>query len=152
MKKIVLVLLIFTSFQVNSQEDEKMAVQKTVEDFFAAFHAQDSVKMRSLTAEGITLQSIGTNKEGETELRVSDFGGFLKNIVGIPKERKFQEKINSYNIQVDGPMANAWTEYEFWIDGKLSHCGVNSFQMINEGDGWKIIYLIDTRRREGCEQ
>lgn len=151
MKKIVLFLLVLSSFSVYAQEDEKVTVKKTVEDFFEAFHAQDSVKMRNLTAEGITLQSIGTNKEGITKLRTSDFGRFLKGIVGIPKERKFQEKINSYSIQVDGPMANAWTEYEFWIDGELSHCGVNSFQMINEGEGWKIIYLIDTRRKEGCD-
>ncbi|MFH6604136.1 nuclear transport factor 2 family protein [Maribacter algicola] len=150
MKKIVFAIATLASFWANAQADEKMAVQKTVEDFFEAFHAQDSVKIRALTAKDITLQSIGTNKAGKTQLRIDDFDAFLNGIVGIPKERKFQEKINSYSIQVDGPMANAWTEYEFWIDGKLSHCGVNSFQMIDEGDGWKIIYLIDTRRREGC--
>ena len=151
MKIAFLFLFVICSFSVFAQEKEKMAVQKTVDDFFDAFHAQDSVKMRSLTAEGITLQSIGVNKEGVTKLHTSDFGGFLKGIVTIPKERKFQEKINSYSIQVDGPMANAWTAYEFWIDGKLSHCGVNSFHMINEGEGWKIIYLIDTRRKDGCD-
>ncbi len=150
MKKIVFAFVVLASFWANAQADEKMAVQKTVEDFFDAFHAQDSVKMRALAAKDITLQSIGKNKAGETQLRIDDFDSFLKGLVGIPKERKFQEKINSYSIQVDGPMANAWTEYEFWIDGKLSHCGVNSFQMIDEGNGWKIIYLIDTRRREGC--
>jgi len=107
--------------------------------------------MRNLAADGIALQSIGANKEGETKLRISDFNKFLEGIVSIPKERKFEEKLKSYSIQVDGPMANAWTEYEFWIDGKMSHCGVNSFQFINEGDGWKIIYLIDTRKRKGCE-
>ena len=151
MKKYIVILSLMTTFGLSAQADEKGAVQKTIDDFFAAFHAQDSIQMRNLTADGITLQSIGANKSGETKLRVSDFGKFLKGIVGIPKERKFEEKLRSYSIQVDGPMANAWTEYEFWIDGAMSHCGVNSFQLINEGDGWKIIYLIDTRRREGCE-
>lgn len=151
MKKYLIVLLVLISFGAFAQTEDEMAVRKTVDDFFAAFHAQDSVQMRSLTAEGITLQSIGANKAGETQLRTSDFGKFLTGIVGIPEERKFEEKLKSYNIQVDGPMANAWTEYEFWIDGAMSHCGVNSFQLINEGEGWKIIYLIDTRRKEGCE-
>ncbi|MEM9869076.1 MAG: nuclear transport factor 2 family protein, partial [Bacteroidota bacterium] len=34
--------------------------------------------------------------------------------------------------------------------GTFSHCGINSFQMVNFGGEWKIIYLIDTRGKEGC--
>ncbi len=47
-------------------------------------------------------------------------------------------------------MANAWTPYEFWYNGNFSHCGVNSFQLIKKDEKWKIIYLVDTRRKEGC--
>jgi hypothetical protein len=56
-----------------------------------------------------------------------------------------------YNIQIDGAMANAWTSYEFWVNGSFSHCGVNSFQLFKDEGAWKIIYLIDTRRKEGCQ-
>ncbi|UWX56421.1 hypothetical protein NYZ99_09635 [Maribacter litopenaei] len=56
-----------------------------------------------------------------------------------------------YSIQIDGAMANAWTPYEFRINDNFSHCGVNSFQMVKLEGEWKIIYLIDTRRKEGCE-
>jgi hypothetical protein len=46
-------------------------------------------------------------------------------------------------------MANAWTSYEFYINGKLSHKGVNSFTLFKESEdlGWKIVHLIDTRRK-----
>jgi hypothetical protein len=47
-------------------------------------------------------------------------------------------------------MANAWVGYEFWLNGNFSHCGINSFQMVNFDGDWKIIYLIDTRGRDGC--
>lgn len=151
MKKLAILLFILFSLNISAQTDDTLVVQKTIEAFFNAFHAQDSLAMRSLTTDSITLQSIGKNKEGETKLQIDDFDRFLKGIVAIPKERNFQERIKSYSIQVDGPMANAWTEYEFWIDGKLSHCGVNSFQLVDQGEGWKIIYLIDTRRKERCE-
>lgn len=66
-------------------------------------------------------------------------------------EQKRDEQLLDYNIQVDGNMANAWTPYEFWYNGTFSHCGVNSFQLFNDAGTWKIIYLIDTRRREGCD-
>ncbi|MGI9552943.1 MAG: nuclear transport factor 2 family protein [Aurantibacter sp.] len=151
MKKGALLLWAVASLSISAQENDKVAVQKTIEDFFAGFHAQDSMQIKATVAEGIIMQRIGLNKEGEVEHRTDDFGKFLKGIVGIPKERKFEEKIKSYSIQIDGAMANAWTEYEFWIDGQMHHCGVNSFQLLNEGNGWKIIYLIDTGRKEGCE-
>ena len=49
-------------------------------------------------------------------------------------------------------MANVWTAYSFYFDGKFSHCGVNSFQLLKEAGEWKIFYLVDTRRKEGCGQ
>ena len=33
------------------------------------------------------------------------------------------------------------------INEKLSHSGVNAFTLFKEKDSWKIIYLIDTRRK-----
>jgi hypothetical protein len=74
----------------------------------------------------------------------------VKSIARIPKDKKFEEKLLGFNIQVDGNMANAWTPYEFWYEGEFSHCGVNSFQLIKDDGEWKIIYLVDTRRKEGC--
>lgn len=151
MKKLLIILLAIGVQTLSAQADEKMAVQKTIEDFFAGFHAQDSMKIKATVADGIIMQRIGTNKEGEIQHRTDDFGKFLKGIVSIPKEKKFEEKIESYSIQIDGPMANAWTDYEFWVDGAMHHCGVNSFQLFNDGAGWKIIYIIDTGRSESCE-
>jgi hypothetical protein len=48
-------------------------------------------------------------------------------------------------------MAAIWTEYSFYLGDKFSHCGVNSFQLFKDETGWKIIYIVDTRRKEGCD-
>jgi len=60
---------------------------------------------------------------------------------------KFQEKILNYSIQFDGAMAHVWAPYEFYLNDKLRHSGVNTFTLYKEKDSWKIIYLIDTRRK-----
>lgn len=65
----------------------------------------------------------------------------------IPADMQFEERILSYNIQVDGTMAHAWTPYEFYINGKFSHKGVNAFTLFKTAEGWKIVHLIDTRRK-----
>jgi hypothetical protein len=61
------------------------------------------------------------------------------------------ERITFETIKIDGPLAVAWTPYKFYYEGKFSHCGVNSFQLVRLNGAWKIQYLIDTRRRTGCQ-
>lgn len=143
MKKISFLLILIFSISVNAQNQE---VQKTIETFFEAFHAKDTVKLKSICSDKIILQSIQENANGG---KLSDevASEFYKSIASIPANFNFQEKILSYSIQVDGTMAHAWTPYEFYINGKLSHKGVNSFTLFKENDVWKIIYCIDTRRK-----
>ena len=107
--------------------------------------------MKSVIGPDPILQTLGRNKEGITEIRNDSFDRLVQAIVSIPDTVKFEERIKSYQISIDGPMANAWTPYEFWLNEEFSHCGVNSFQLFHDGSAWKIIYLIDTRRRENCQ-
>ena len=143
MKKIILLLLVFTGFSVNAQNQE---IQKTIETFFEGFHARDTAKLHSVCADKIILQSIAEGTKG-ARLTNESTKEFYLSIATIPKQAIFQEKILSYNIQVDGTMAHAWTPYEFYMDGKLSHRGVNAFTLFKENGAWKVIYLIDTRKK-----
>ncbi|MEJ6791167.1 MAG: nuclear transport factor 2 family protein [Lacinutrix sp.] len=151
MKYYILVITLFFLGNSNAQSEldkEILEVKQTIETFFEGFHKQDSIILKSVIYKEIKLQSIGKNREGVLELTTTENSKFLKSIVSIPEGQDFQEKILSCNIQVDGNMANAWTDYQFWFNGQFSHCGVNSFQLIKENKTWKIFYLVDTRRIE----
>lgn len=150
MKQFVLPLIVCFGFICNAQKSEKEDVKQTIVNFFDAFHKQDTTSLKSMAKGNIKMQSISFNKEGESVLQENNYNDFVRNIASIPKDRTFEEKLLDYTIKVDGNMANVWTPYEFWYNGNFSHCGVNSFQLLKEGDNWKIIYLVDTRRREGC--
>lgn len=143
MKYPILIFALFLSTYLNAQNKE---VQQTIETFFVGFHAKDSMKMKSVCVDKLILQSISQGPK-ETKLLNGLPAEFYKSIAAIPDKMQFQEKITSYNIQVDGAMAHAWTPYEFYINGKLSHKGVNAFTLFKENNVWKIIYLIDTRRK-----
>ncbi|MEP0211914.1 MAG: nuclear transport factor 2 family protein [Cellulophaga sp.] len=149
MKNILLVFTILFNVFVSAQANE-VDVKNTINLFFDAFHKQDSMQLKAVATNTVILQTIGVDKDGNTVLKTENYSDFIKNIVSIPKEVNFREKLTSYSIKVDGDMANAWTEYEFWLNGKFSHCGVNSFQLFKDKGKWKIIYLIDTRRKKGC--
>ncbi|MCK0192878.1 nuclear transport factor 2 family protein [Arenibacter sp. F20364] len=136
---------------VNAQDNGEKMVKNTIDSFFEAFHKQDSTALKETVSKDIVIQTIGKNGDGREVVKTDNFSHFLKSIVSIPSTTKFEEKLLSYSIQIDGAMANAWTSYEFWVNGSFSHCGVNSFQLFNDQGVWKIIYLIDTRRKEGCD-
>ena len=143
MRKIVVLIVLFTSAYSQAQNQE---IQNVIETFFEAFHAKDTLKLKSLCDETMILQSINENIKG-AKLSNEKPAAFFKSIASIPAELKFQEKILSYSIQVDGSMAHAWTPYEFYMNGKLSHKGVNAFTLFKKDNSWKIVHLIDTRRK-----
>jgi len=143
MRIITLVFLFFFGIGIQAQNAE---VQKTIETFFEGFHARDTLKIKSVCAEKMILQSIAENAKG-VKLSDESVKDFYNSIATIPPDFDFEEKILSYAIQVDGTMAHAWTPYEFYYKGKLSHKGVNAFTLFKENGLWKIIYVIDTRRK-----
>ena len=143
MKKTIFLLIMIFASSIQAQNQE---IQKVIETFFEGFHAKDTVKMKSVCFDKIILQSIMENAKG-SKLSDESAKEFYNSIATIPSDFKFEEKILSYSIQVDGTMAHAWTPYEFYINGKLSHSGVNAFTLFKENGIWKIIYVIDTRRK-----
>ncbi|MEZ4808721.1 MAG: nuclear transport factor 2 family protein [Allomuricauda sp.] len=130
--------------------DSKEQVKKVIETFFDGFHKQDSSIIKSTVADRLVLQTTGKDQEGRTRFREEDFSKFLVSICSIPDSVKYEERLTSFSIQVDRTMANAWVGYEFWLNDTFSHCGINSFQLVDFDGEWKIIYLIDTRGKAGC--
>lgn len=139
-----ILFFLFLGLTSNAQKQE---VQKSIEIFFEGFHQKDSVKIKTVCADKMILQSITESGSKGNKLSDEKAKEFYKSIALIPSSIKFQEKILSYTIQVDGAMAHVWAPYEFYVNDKLSHSGVNTFTLFKEKDVWKIIYLIDTRRK-----
>jgi len=48
-------------------------------------------------------------------------------------------------------VAQVWTEYAFYLNKEFSHCGIDAFQLVKDKE-WKIIHLIDTRKKMNCEK
>ncbi|MBS7253727.1 nuclear transport factor 2 family protein [Flavobacterium branchiicola] len=144
MKIYLIFAFLLLGLSANAQKQE---VQKTIEIFFEGFHQKDSIKIKSVCSDAIILQSISESAIKGNKLSDEKASTFYKSIASIPANMKFKEKILSYSIQIDGIMAHVWAPYEFYLNDKLSHSGVNTFTLFKEKDSWKIIYLIDTRRK-----
>lgn len=144
MKKIITILLFISTLNGFSQRKE---VENTINHFFKAFHAKDTLQLNNMCHEKLQLQSITESKSGNT-LTFETKSEFYKALVAIPNSVLFTEKIMDIQIQFDGSMAKVWVPYEFFLNKKRSHYGVNVFTLYQEKDTWKIIHLIDTRRKK----
>lgn len=150
MVRALLYLTLFITSALFSQNDEKTQVKAAVDTFFEGFHKGDTTLMKSVIADQILLQTAYRTKEGQDVLVTDKPEKLIDAIANRPADQKWEERLLDYHIQIDGNMANAWTPYEFWFNGEFSHCGVNSFQLFKDNGQWKIIYLMDTRRRSSC--
>ena len=152
MKMLTGMLLGLLTLSASAQPDQKQAVRQTIDRFFEGYHARDTALMNTVLGKGVVLQTVGRAPDGKPALRTEVMSDFIGSIASIPDTVQLREKLLDYRIQIDGDMAHAWTPYEFYLHGAFHHCGVNSFQLFHDGEAWKIIYIIDTRRREGCRE
>ena len=129
-----------------SAEDSVKAV---VNNLFRAMKNSDGVLLKSVFADSAILQTIET-KTGKTMVKNEAVAGFIESISKLPVGAADEQVIFDM-VKIDAALASVWTPYKFYFNGKFSHCGVNSFQLLRLNNEWKIQYLIDTRRRAGCE-
>jgi len=151
---IVLFLFLNTSFSPCKSQQAQQGIAQTVNLFFEGLNEKNRAKLASQVMDTSTLQLktvIYSKQSADFEEILLPFTDFLD---GIEKARsqgqKWEEKIWSIDINVDGGLATVWTPYSFFVDGELSHCGVNLITLLQQNKRWKITGVTDTRRRKSC--
>lgn len=146
----ILLTVIICGRTVEAQTAED-SVKAVINNLFSGMKHADAALLKSCFADSMVLQTISRDKEGKLVVKNEDPAGFI-DFVSKQKPGAADERISFETIKIDGPLAIVWTPYSFYFNGQFSHCGVNSFQVIRFSTGWKIQYLVDTRRRQGCTQ
>jgi hypothetical protein len=149
MKKILIIGLLIISNNLFAQKTDTLAVKQTVNTMFDAMRKGDSTLLRSTFSKDMILQSVSNDKNGKAVLSTENADGFVK-AIGTPHAAVYDERIVFDGIKIDGDLASVWAPYRFYLGAQFSHCGVDVFQLIRTADGWKIIYIVDTRRKENC--
>ena len=147
--KYLFMLLTFASGIAHAQSQEA-SVQAIVDRLFEGMKKSDTALIRSAFAPGCILQTVVVNKENKTVLLTEALDSFLLTI-SRPHNEIYDERIRFDQVKIDGELAMVWAPYEFYLGNQFSHCGVDSFQLIHINGEWKIQYLVDTRRRQGCK-
>jgi hypothetical protein len=122
-----------------SQEDAVLAV---VEASLEAISGEDMAAFAGyLLDETITIAVTADGETGQYSALTVDFWREM-----LPSA-DFVERGFDPEVRVSGPVATVWLPYDFYIDGELSHCGIDAFTLVNTPDGWRISGLTFTRQQ-----
>lgn len=145
---ILICFTIFLALPSYAQSEQEKEVIATIEQLFEGMRKGDSTLVGKIFAPEARLLTI-VAKEGEIDLHESSIEKFIQ-AIGTPHEELWDERISSYEIRMDDRLATAWTPYQFYLGETFSHCGVNAFHLYKSNEGWKIIEIVDTRRKTDC--
>ncbi|MCJ8321375.1 MAG: hypothetical protein MJK12_17190 [Colwellia sp.] len=138
--------VITTLKNINNEPVGTTEVLTPINNMFDAMRAHDGDKLLAQFIDGAILE----RASNEDKVEQSDLKKFAAMISKSPKG--FDERIFNITVNQSGNLASVWTPFAFYLDGKLSHCGVNSFQLIKQQTQWKIRYLIDNGYAGDCEE
>ena len=145
MRFIFYFLLYFISVPAIAQ-DPKDDIKQVITQLFKGMQESDSASVVSVFMDGAIMQTIVNTKENKTIVKNELVNNFASS-VGRQKKGSLNEIIEFDDIKIDPPLAFVWTPYRFYYNGSFSHSGVNAFCLVKSLDGWRIQYIIDTRKR-----
>lgn len=142
------------SFTVSAQKKHKDSLLNeayhSVDYFFESMNARDTASLRKLFYPGSTMMTVYADKNGDSQMHTGTVNEFLSQITELA-EMDWKEEVDDIKIKRDGYLAQVWMDFTFWLNGKISHCGVNTMQLYYDGYNWRVLHIADTRRDEGCD-
>jgi hypothetical protein len=138
------------SVQAQEQLDEKASVLAALDCYVTAISADDIKTMAAMqTPEGMTYRAHAAE------------GGVMEvashpNSYWVDPSRAdghaHRERYWSPTVLIRGGIAVVWAPYEFWIDGKTSHCGIDVFDFVKIDGAWRVSNAMWTVEPNACAE
>jgi hypothetical protein len=129
-------------------DPEETAAVAAVQKFFDAMAAHDADAVRAVTLPGGMYTAIRPAAGGGTtvsRVTVEDFAQHLR--------PGFHEAMWSPRVSLRGAMlATVTGPYEFQLDGKTTHCGIDVFDLAKVDGQWRVASVIWTAEPEACPE
>ncbi|WP_304169255.1 hypothetical protein [Phenylobacterium aquaticum] len=130
-------------------DPERAAILAKVDAFFTAMRNQDAKGLADAQfTDGVfTIQRQAP--DGHFDLQRPAVEGVLASMALKPG---LDEHIWDPTLLRRGPMAVVWAPYEFKLDGKTSHCGIDVFNLVQAAGQWKIASVMWTAEPKACPE
>ena len=125
---------------------ETANVLAPIQGLFAAFEAGDSAAMLRLVYPDGRVTATG-QRAGGSGLRTMSWTEFAQRVT---PDARFSESISDQAIEVDGDAAMVWAPFVVRVNGRVSNCGFDHFDLVRENGAWKVMNLTFSSRITDC--
>ena len=130
------------------QPGDERAVLESMDRFMTAISETDLEAMAAMkTADGMTYQWRPT--EG-SDIHISARPSSFWHDPARADGHAYRERYWSSTVMIRGGIAVVWAPYEFWINGKTSHCGVDVVDFVKIDGEWIVSNTMWTVVPEAC--
>jgi hypothetical protein len=148
------IVLLLSTGTAAAQPDDRAAVLELMQQAFDAVRSGDPDDWRAIQlAEGtsISIRPDPSGRAGETLMRVrSNEAEAVATADADGEHENIERWTGDPTVTIRGRLAAVWGEYEYWIDGEFSHCGIDAAQLVKVDDTWKIANWTWTVEPVGC--
>ncbi|HEX6278986.1 MAG TPA: hypothetical protein VFZ49_03125 [Pyrinomonadaceae bacterium] len=152
MRKITLItfaLFLLASSAFSQTADDKKAAVAVVDKLFAEMAAANAAGILATGTADNQLVAIQKTRDGKSRISAISGEQFTK---FFTKPGAIKEVMYDPKVDIDGDWAMVWGRYVFFSEGKLSHCGINQFNLVRTDAGWKIANGASTIDPNACNE
>lgn len=132
------------------QTDDKKAAIAVVNQLFAEMAAANPAGILALHTPTSDLAAVFKMKDGKS--RYSAINGEAFSKMFTDKTKVMREEMYDPKVEMSGDWAMVWGRYVFFNGDKLSHCGINQFNLIRIDGNWKIANGASTIDPGDCSE
>jgi hypothetical protein len=125
---------------------ETANVLAPIQQLFATFAAGDSAAMLRLVYPDGRVTATGGRPSG-SGIRQMSWTQFAQRVT---PDARFSESISDPAIEIDGDAAMVWAPFVVRVNGKVSNCGFDHFDLVRENGSWKVMNLTFSSRTTDC--
>lgn len=152
MKKLLITALLafIASLSANAQSPDEKDALAVINTMFAEMANHNPSAISALYTKDSNLTAIIKGKDGKARIAAFTGEAFSKNFT--EKKNEIKEVMYAPETKIDGDLALIWGRYVFFIDNKISHCGLNAFHLVRTDAGWKIANASTTIDSTSCTE
>lgn len=132
------VLAIALATSALAQSAEEQAVLAPIHAMFDGMSKRDAAAIKAPTMPGGAMVLMRDGKP--VQMTFEDFA----NRVGKPGATRIEERIHDPLVRIDNDLAVVWAPFDFYVDGKVDHCGTDLFNLVRVDGKWIIASVADT--------
>lgn len=136
LRRVVLASLLLVGCRTAAEERDRREVLATFQGFFDWIETGEPARADATVLPEAAFANV-RQTDGKAEVRHFTMAGSLAK---RPTDtRALRESIvGEPTVLIGTDIATVWCNYEFHVDGKLSHTGIDSFSLFRTPAGWRV--------------